>query len=229
MNSVGTTYVLWLGCLLQLYGLQRLYNGKIFSGLLWMCTFGLLGVGQLIDLILIPKMVEEYNAKLRTSYGLAPGVVFSALPAVERVVSRDAIAPSNNYSEQLMVRLLKAAEARGGRLLLPQAVLDTGATFEDVELTLNEMVRRSYVEAIAQPTRGILLPEFKVSRDRLMVELLKAAVTQRGKLSVTQGVMATGANFAEVEATLQDMVKSGYVDISNDLETGVVVYEFREL
>ncbi len=34
-------------------GLQRLYVGKIKTGLLWLFTFGLLGIGQLYDLIMI--------------------------------------------------------------------------------------------------------------------------------------------------------------------------------
>lgn len=34
-------------------GLQRLYVGKVKSGLLWLFTFGLLGIGQLYDLVMI--------------------------------------------------------------------------------------------------------------------------------------------------------------------------------
>ncbi|MBW4489339.1 MAG: hypothetical protein KME12_16235 [Trichocoleus desertorum ATA4-8-CV12] len=29
MNKVGTSYLLWLGCLFGISGLHRLYNGKI--------------------------------------------------------------------------------------------------------------------------------------------------------------------------------------------------------
>jgi TM2 domain-containing membrane protein YozV len=36
-----------------LVGLQRLYAGKIKTGILWILTLGLLGIGQLIDVILI--------------------------------------------------------------------------------------------------------------------------------------------------------------------------------
>ena len=62
-----------------------------------------------------------------------------------------------------------------------------------------------------------------------MVKLLKAAAARDGKLSVTQGVMDTEASFAEVEAVLKEMVKSGYVRVDNHPLTGVVVYEFLEL
>jgi hypothetical protein len=37
----------------MVFGIQRFYVGKIGTGLLWLCTFGLFGIGQLIDIIMI--------------------------------------------------------------------------------------------------------------------------------------------------------------------------------
>jgi hypothetical protein len=45
-------------------GVHRLYNRKPLSGTLWLLTFGFFGIGQLIDLFLIPRMVEEANQAL---------------------------------------------------------------------------------------------------------------------------------------------------------------------
>jgi TM2 domain-containing membrane protein YozV len=61
MHSSGVAYLLWLGCFLGLCGLHRFYLGKPVTGLLWLFTFGLLGVGQLLDLLLIPGMVAQAN------------------------------------------------------------------------------------------------------------------------------------------------------------------------
>jgi hypothetical protein len=42
-----------LCALLGYLGIHRFYVGKIASGILWLCTGGLFGVGYIIDLILI--------------------------------------------------------------------------------------------------------------------------------------------------------------------------------
>lgn len=159
MNKVGTTYVLWLGGLLGFAGLHRLYNGEVRTGLLWLFTWGLFGVGQLADLIFIPKMVESHNARLSSGQGVVPHIQAVALAQTPN-------------AEPLVLRL---------------------------------------------------------SRQQILIDLLKAADARGGKLSVTQGVMATGIGFVEVESLLGDMLRSGYVEVSNDPETGIVLYEFKEL
>jgi hypothetical protein len=63
----------------------------------------------------------------------------------------------------------------------------------------------------------------------LRQQLLQAAVEQNGRLSVTQGVLATGRDFAEVEKALDEMLKSGFVGVDNDPVTGHVVYHFPQL
>lgn len=54
-------YGLWLTCLLGLCGSHRFYLNKPVSGLIYVFTFGLLGFGQLADLLLIPYMIDENN------------------------------------------------------------------------------------------------------------------------------------------------------------------------
>ncbi len=61
MRSVGVSYALWCLCLLGLCGIHRFYVGKWVTGLIWFFTLGLLGLGQLIDLILIPGQVDRFN------------------------------------------------------------------------------------------------------------------------------------------------------------------------
>ncbi|MCS6814096.1 MAG: TM2 domain-containing protein [Cyanobacteria bacterium] len=72
-------------------------------------------------------------------------------------------------------------------------------------------------------------PPSKLTPERLRIELVRAAAEMNGRLSVTQAVLATGADFKVVEDTLQAMLRSGYIGIDNDPDTGVVVYTFPEL
>ena len=60
-RSVAWAYLLWLPGLVALPGIHRLYTGRTVSGIVWLLTGGLCGVGQLIDLFFIPRMVEDYN------------------------------------------------------------------------------------------------------------------------------------------------------------------------
>lgn len=43
--------------------MHRFYYGKPVTGTLWFCTLGLLGIGWLIDLFLIPGMDEQADLR----------------------------------------------------------------------------------------------------------------------------------------------------------------------
>lgn len=161
MKTVGTAYVLWLGCLFQLHGLHRLYNGKIVTGLIWFFTLGLFGVGQLIDLVLIPKMVEESNQKFLDRHGSSVNPVLEP-PAIHRVIDSSPPAESLSLSKNdLMLKLLTAAAARGGKLSVTQGVMETGADFMEVETVLRSMVKTGYVAIDNDPVTGVVIYDFK--------------------------------------------------------------------
>ncbi len=58
-KDTALAYLLWVGGLMGFCGLHRLYMGRIGSGLLWLFTGGLCFVGQIIDLVMMPRMVED--------------------------------------------------------------------------------------------------------------------------------------------------------------------------
>lgn len=153
MNDVGTSYLLWIGCLLQLHGLHRFYNKKYGTGLLWLCTFGLFGIGQFVDLFLMPNMVNEHNLKEQARLGVSPHGVPLTQPAIALVET----APTR---DQLTLKLIKAASARGGKLTVTQAVLDTGANFTDVEAALKQLVKSGYVYIDNHPATGVVIYDF---------------------------------------------------------------------
>lgn len=68
--SARDTHSMLLGYLLWLFGFlgaHRFYYGKPVTGTLWFFTLGLLGIGWLIDLFLIPAM--DRQADLRFTPG----------------------------------------------------------------------------------------------------------------------------------------------------------------
>lgn len=58
----------------RLSGAHRFYYGKPITGTIWFFTLGLLGIGWLIDLFLIPAMDREADMRFqsgRVNYSLA--------------------------------------------------------------------------------------------------------------------------------------------------------------
>ena len=54
-------YVFWLAGLLGFFGLHRFYMGRWISGTLWLLTGGFCFVGQLIDLVMMQRMIADTN------------------------------------------------------------------------------------------------------------------------------------------------------------------------
>jgi TM2 domain-containing membrane protein YozV len=166
LNSTGTSYLLWMTCLFGLSGIHRFYNKRPVTGFLWLITWGFFGFGQFIDLFLMPSMVDEHNLKMRAKLGLLPTGAVSQ-PTIQLVMPSEAIAAIQPAPEakpltphDIMLKLLKAAQARAGQLSVTQAVLDTELSFEQVETTLKEMVRSGYVAIENHPETGVVLYNF---------------------------------------------------------------------
>jgi TM2 domain-containing membrane protein YozV len=62
MKSARTAMILWTVGLMGTLGLHRMYLRKWGTGVLWLLTNGLLGVGALVDLFTLRKQVDAYNA-----------------------------------------------------------------------------------------------------------------------------------------------------------------------
>ena len=60
LTSVG--YILWI---FGFTGSHRFYFGRPISGTIWLFTLGLLGIGWLVDLLLIPGMARQADARFR--------------------------------------------------------------------------------------------------------------------------------------------------------------------
>ena len=63
MYSVGIAYLLWFLSCFGIFGFHRFYLGKVPSGLLWMFTGGLFGIGTIYDFFTLPSQVREANIR----------------------------------------------------------------------------------------------------------------------------------------------------------------------
>lgn len=77
MNAPNDTHRKTIGYILWIFGFtgsHRFYYGKPFSGTVYFFTLGLLGIGWLIDLFLIPSMDRQADLRFqagRIDYTLA--------------------------------------------------------------------------------------------------------------------------------------------------------------
>ena len=65
--QTGTWRNKWIALLLCVHfgwlGVHRFYEGKVFTGLLYLCTLGFLGIGWIVDIVRLAKKPNPYRAK----------------------------------------------------------------------------------------------------------------------------------------------------------------------
>jgi len=59
MKSKGVAYLLWF--FLGIFSAHRFYLGKVGTGILYLLTGQLFGIGWIIDLFILGGMVDKYN------------------------------------------------------------------------------------------------------------------------------------------------------------------------
>lgn len=163
VNS-GTAYLYWLLCLFGICGAQRFYTGNVATGLIYLLTFGVFGLGQILDLILVPGMVERRNLYLRqlegsATTGINPTVVVK-LSELDQLKQRQGVQASALVSP--IQRLLRAAKENGGTLSMAQAVLYTELEPPEVKQLLQEAERSGLAEITNDPNTGAIRYRFDV-------------------------------------------------------------------
>ncbi|KAM3093231.1 NINE protein [Phormidesmis sp. 146-35] len=164
VNS-GTAYVTWCLCLFGVCGGQRFYTGNAGLGLIYLFTFGIFGIGQILDLVLIPGMVDTRNAHLR---GMAGGnasanvnqsitLNIGDIPQLKQLQSTQ-----SPVSVTPIQKLLRAAKDNGGQLSLAQAVMHTELEPEEVKQLLQEAQKNGFAEISNDPKSGAIRYHFDV-------------------------------------------------------------------
>jgi len=146
----GLGFALWALWIAGLAGIHRIYLGKYGTGVLYLLTFGLFGIGQIVDLFRMKTLVREANIR----EGYLPH------PRVAVYLAESQPIPAVEPGKPLRQRLLESAMAHGGAISVTQGVADTGATFEDVEGALSDLLRTGYVDVDNAPGTGVVIYRF---------------------------------------------------------------------
>lgn len=156
LNS-GTAYALWCLCLFGICGGQRFYAGQIGGGLLYLFTAGFFGIGQLLDLILIPGMIEKRNIYLR-------GLTSSANPTVTVNIGNipQASLPTASSELSSTQKMLKAAKENSGVLSAAQIVMATGLEPAEAKKLVQDALKEGYAEVVNDEKTGAVRYKFDV-------------------------------------------------------------------
>lgn len=158
VNS-GVAYLLWCLCFFGVCGGQRFYTGHMTSGLVYLFTFGFLGVGQLIDLAFIPSMVNRRNIYLRGLHAQQSlELNIGNIPRQQKFQAN--ASPSTAHSP--MQKLLLAAKKNGGQLSIAQAAMYTGLDPKEAKKLLQEAEKVGCAEICNDPVTGAIRYRFDV-------------------------------------------------------------------
>jgi len=135
-KNYPTAYALWCFGFLSVCGIQRLYARRYFSGFFYLITLGFFGIGQFLDLFLIPSMIDEENLKIKALYGYQPNEAsFYQTPESIVVTLPKSEAPKANSEDKNKKPL---ADKDIDRAILRTCKDAKGATLAEIFLEVDE-------------------------------------------------------------------------------------------
>lgn len=155
--NIWTAYMFWLPSLFMVSGLHRFYLGKPLTGILWLMTGGLAGIGTIYDAVTMPNLVRRARLKHRLDHLIESDEPWDMLPN-RRPVADDTVEH----------RVLSLAVRNHGVVTPAQVALECHIPATDARDELERLVSEQFAEV--QVTRsGILayvFPEFLDAQGR---------------------------------------------------------------
>lgn len=159
MYSTGIAYLLWLISGFGVLGFHRFYLGKIGTGLLYIITGGLFGIGSVYDFITLPLQVREAN--LRTGWRNALyGQQQSMRPVGGMSYGESTEKGRRQPLEQV---ILQTAKRNNGVATPSEVALESERSLDEVKTALEKLVEKNYAELRVSKKNGGLVyffPEF---------------------------------------------------------------------
>jgi TM2 domain-containing membrane protein YozV len=174
MKSTGMAYLLWCACFFGGAGIHRFYLGKYGTGILYLLTFGLFGIGQIIDLFRIPGMVERENLKWQLRQGTTVNIniqgqtgqqVAIEQPPYHAQVQQPQQIPQKSQSskedpeKKLENTILKLARKFQGNLTPLELAANSALSLDEADKALENIVRKGYAN-MKVTDEGTIIYEF---------------------------------------------------------------------
>jgi hypothetical protein len=170
MISLGIAYLLWALGGFGTLGLHRFYLRKPGTGIVWLLTGGVFGIGALVDLFRLPRLVDEANLLARHRDEL------DELDELDEPGRGTAALRAQPQAESLEQVILRVAKESGG-LVSPGTVATSGNwTLDDAKSYLDGMVDKGHAEL--RPTKSgspgvvYVIPDFLTDAIRGQLEEL---------------------------------------------------------
>jgi hypothetical protein len=146
LYKLSIAYLLWFISGFGALGFHRFYLGRFGTGLLWLFTGGLAGIGALFDLFYIPTMVRDENLKLGYRNALFADRDF--IVTERKVDSRP--------KESLEKVILRTAKKNGGVATPGEVALEADIPIDEAKKALEKLVSGGYADIRVRKSGAIV-------------------------------------------------------------------------
>jgi predicted transcriptional regulator len=153
LPTTRTAYLLWLPSLIGVAGLQRFYLGKIGTGLLFLFTGGIFGIGTIYDLLTLPRQVEE--TRLRKKYRWALGFV-------DDTAGGNRLPRTEEKRESIEHVILRVAKKNHGIAAPAEVALEADISADNAKNYLEKLVEKGHADMRVRSSGRIayVFPDF---------------------------------------------------------------------
>ncbi|MBN1648366.1 MAG: TM2 domain-containing protein [Spirochaetales bacterium] len=153
MYSTLIAYLLWIvsGC--GALGFHRFYLNKIGSGILYMFTGGLFGLGALYDLVTLPTQVREANLRIKYQ---------GALHLIEQNIDPSRVVPPGyahrgKPTKQAMEQIILGVARKNEGVVTPsELALEAGMSIDQSKKALDTLTSKGFADMRVTKTGTII-------------------------------------------------------------------------
>ncbi len=144
MYSTGIAYLLWLISGVGALGFHRFYLGKFGTGLLFMVTGGLGGIGSFYDLLTLPMQVREAN--LRLAYREAIDGRYATRQPRHFAKDFKTSMREDIKKDSLERVILKTAKNNYGIVTPSEVAVESGMSIDQAKSALEKLVSKGHAD-----------------------------------------------------------------------------------